>query len=388
MKTVKEPALQQIIADTLHQVSANQLPAVCERFGLATGTREEAFNSKRLYVLERVNRFPRDKLMDIARDISREYPRYELLEAVEAHQDASKKPISSLTRQALLQALCKIDMSGNIPFQDFISELWPLDEMPSTLYAGKTIRDDMIRHMVANPDWSDEDLFKALGLQTCSYSRLFALLEAVVHPRTRNQDNQQAIIDQLNPVLRRDGYALLPAGRISGYPVYTVEEVAAVIDGPADASISAALAAFNEDGVAMAWGKALDRRVSDPEGAITAARTLLETVCKHIIEKSGGQYGNGDDLPKLYHLAASSLNLAPDQHLEKVFKAILGSCQSIVGSLGALRNQLSDAHGKGRKPARPLSRHAELAVNLAGSMATFLVATWLARPKPSENPPS
>jgi hypothetical protein len=76
---------------------------------------------------------------------------------------------------------------------------------------------------------------------------------------------------------------------------------------------------------------------------------------------------------------AGVLKLAPDDHTEQVFKQILGSCQSVVESLGALRNTLSDAHSPGPKRARPQSRHAELAVNLAGAMATFLVATWEAR---------
>jgi hypothetical protein len=63
------------------------------------------------------------------------------------------------------------------------------------------------------------------------------------------------------------------------------------------------------------------------------------------------------------------------------FKRILGSCQSIVETLGTLRNRLGDAHSAGPKKNKPLPRHAELAVNLAGTMATFLVDTWQARQK-------
>lgn len=47
--------------------------------------------------------------------------------------------------------------------------------------------------------------------------------------------------------------------------------------------------------------------------------------------------------------------------------------------IGTLRNRLGDPHGKGRNPVRPQPRHAALAVNLAGTMAAFLVATWTAR---------
>src|SRR5271166_432152 len=46
---------------------------------------------------------------------------------------------------------------------------------------------------------------------------------------------------------------------------------------PGVAPISATLEAFDPDHVHAAWQKALDRRAADPEGAITAARTLLET---------------------------------------------------------------------------------------------------------------
>jgi hypothetical protein len=145
---------------------------------------------------------------------------------------------------------------------------------------------------------------------------------------------------------------------------------------PADETISGVLETFDEEGVHRAWVKALDRRLTDPEGAITAARTLLETVCKTILDAVDGDlYSETDDLPKLYHKTADRLKLAPSQHTEEAFRAILGSCQSVVNNLGTLRNRVGDAHGHGRKPVRPSKRHAALAVNLAGAMATFLVET-------------
>lgn len=147
---------------------------------------------------------------------------------------------------------------------------------------------------------------------------------------------------------------------------------------PADPSISETLSTFDPDGVHRAWERALERRHRDPEGAITAARTLMETVCKRILDEVGETYGN-DDLPKLYSKTARALNLAPSQHTEETFKAILGGCHTVVQNLGALRNRIGDAHGQGRNPVRPAPRHAALAVNLAGSMATFLVETWQER---------
>ncbi|WP_245932976.1 abortive infection family protein [Caballeronia novacaledonica] len=46
-------------------------------------------------------------------------------------------------------------------------------------------------------------------------------------------------------------------------------------------------------------------------------------------------------------------------------------------------NKLGDAHSLGPLRARPSPRHAELAANLSGAMATFLVPTWDVRKQES-----
>ena len=150
-------------------------------------------------------------------------------------------------------------------------------------------------------------------------------------------------------------------------------------NSPSDDMHSSSLALLQNDILSRRWTGALERRENDPEGAITLARTLLEDICKIIIIEMKETFSEADDLPKLYRRTASLLSLAPDQHTEKLFKQILGSCQSIVESLGAVRNKLSDAHSTGPKRARPTARHAKLAVNLAGTMATFLAETFIAR---------
>ncbi len=145
---------------------------------------------------------------------------------------------------------------------------------------------------------------------------------------------------------------------------------------PSDEANAAILTQVDSTHVQQAWQKALDRRTSDPEGAITAARTLLETVCKHILDRLGHAYDDKMDLPKLYGEVACRLNLSPSQHTERIFKQVLGGCHSVVEGLGAMRSKLGDAHGFGKAAVRPAPRHAELAVNLAGTMGTFLLATW------------
>ena len=141
---------------------------------------------------------------------------------------------------------------------------------------------------------------------------------------------------------------------------------------PVDSVASDVLKSFDADGVHAVWNRALERRHTDAEGAITIARTLLETVCKHLLDETGGTYDEKDDLPALYRAVATTLNIAPSQHTEETFKRILGGATSVVEGLGSLRNKIGDTHGKGRAAVRPSPRHVQLAVNLAGAMRRFL----------------
>lgn len=146
---------------------------------------------------------------------------------------------------------------------------------------------------------------------------------------------------------------------------------------PAEKSISERLEKFDSDGIHYYWQKALERKKLDPEGAITLSKTILESVCKHILDEQKVEYDQKKtDLPQLYKLTAIELNLSPDQHTEQIFKQILGGCSSVVYGLGSLRNKLGDAHGKGKMKVKPAARHAELSVNLAGSIALFLIETF------------
>lgn len=141
--------------------------------------------------------------------------------------------------------------------------------------------------------------------------------------------------------------------------------------------VSDVLLKFDPENIHRIWSKALERKNKDPDGAITIARTLLESVCKHILDTLAIEYDDKKiELPKLYKETALSLKLDTTQHEETIFKIILGGCSAIVNGLGSLRNQLGDSHGKSKTTkTKPSTRHSELAVNLAGSMALFLIRT-------------
>lgn len=148
-----------------------------------------------------------------------------------------------------------------------------------------------------------------------------------------------------------------------------------------DAPVSAALQRLDSTFILQTWEKAMDRCEDDPQGAFTAMRTLLESVCKHLLDMLSIAYGEHDELPRLYFLLAQALQIAPNQQSDPALRQIFGGCNSVVNGLGALRNQLGDAHGQGRTGIVPASYHAKFAVNLAGAVAIFLMQVWEADPR-------
>lgn len=133
---------------------------------------------------------------------------------------------------------------------------------------------------------------------------------------------------------------------------------------------------FDEAFIHDQWKKAIDLQQTDPESAITAARTLIEAVLKYILDEKQIGFKDNIDLPDLYKLVSKCLNLAPEQHQNEIFKQILRGASNVITGLGTIRNKLGDAHGKSKTSVKPKPRHSELAVNMAGSMGIFLFKTF------------
>lgn len=144
------------------------------------------------------------------------------------------------------------------------------------------------------------------------------------------------------------------------------------ISFPCDEVFSESLASLDVSDAKVFWDKALSRRAHDPGGAITAASSLLENVCLHILKERGVSHDK-KGLKELFDLTSKEIGLDPKRSGNENFKRLVGGCFQLVQGLAQLRNSSGDAHGQVR--FSPQIRHAELAVNLAGAMAVFLLKT-------------
>jgi hypothetical protein len=118
----------------------------------------------------------------------------------------------------------------------------------------------------------------------------------------------------------------------------------------------------------------------DYDGAITNARTLVESVCLFILEESKIPYESDGNLLKLYKEVYKVLKMDPAMYQDESFKQILSGIMSVINGLCSLRNVMSDAHGRSKtKYYKPADRHAILAVNVSKVISEFLYASWKSR---------
>lgn len=117
----------------------------------------------------------------------------------------------------------------------------------------------------------------------------------------------------------------------------------------------------------------------DFDGAITNARTLIESICLYILESKTKQKQNYDgNLIKLHKSVAATLKMSPGDHDDENLKQILSGVFSIINGVSGLRNNFSDSHGVAPSKAtyKIDERHAILTVNLAKTISEYLFLSY------------
>ncbi|CAB3769712.1 hypothetical protein GQ57_27165 [Burkholderia sp. MSh2] len=228
--------LRNAIADGLWTLSANDVPSTCTRLGLAEGTIEEAFRSKRQYVRSRIVSMSESELLALARAIIREYDIPALSDFVSELTTHAEFRITDLTRRTILEALDSVDeLFGNSAVMDGLGTLAPNWQKASTysLSFEATLASDVEQHYLRNRDLSNSQLLELCGALTCSQARFFSLLELVTSPLSRKGIEQEKLAQALNEPLAADGFELKVTGQMSRHPIYSVRRLLGGVKGAA-----------------------------------------------------------------------------------------------------------------------------------------------------------
>lgn len=120
---------------------------------------------------------------------------------------------------------------------------------------------------------------------------------------------------------------------------------------------------------------------SDPEDAVTAACSTLESVCRSILIELDIPFPEKLDLKSLFKQLRDPLGLSAGQtdvssEIAEDVRRILNGLGNVVEGIGALRTHAGDAHGRERGYRRIDARIARLAVHGAATASLFLIETW------------
>lgn len=202
------------------------------------------------------------------------------------------------------------------------------------------------------------------------------IIEAAADPRDFAHDAERhaAVLDHLNTALRFDGFELQQQGN-------KVRLVVAGHATPVITALSGMADTISFDTVRVDLDRALASIDADPEDAITAACSTIESVCRSILIELGQPLPAKKDVQGLFNAVKQPLALNPDRtdldpQIAADVRTTLGGLATVIQGVGALRTHAGDAHGRERGYARVDPRIARLAIHAASTVALFLIETW------------
>jgi hypothetical protein len=189
-----------------------------------------------------------------------------------------------------------------------------------------------------------------------------------------NQNERKRDLDFLGECLKEEGFKYVYEGR--KIRLYTQDDNLVILD-----DLRLKTAAFALDTVQLDLERAQSAANTDPEDAITAACSLLESLFRTIIIASGEELPEKKDIGGLWKIVQKVLRLAPDRsdlpsEVADDVRKLLGSVSNSVFQIGSLRTHAGDAHGRESGRKRVDARIARLAINSAQASALFCIETW------------
>ncbi len=127
------------------------------------------------------------------------------------------------------------------------------------------------------------------------------------------------------------------------------------------------------------FDRALENIVTDPHASITAASSIIESVCKTYIETFNLEMPNRQNIVPLWKSVQMHLGLNLDRNLEDDQRKILQGLSSIVDGVGAFRTHIGSAHGRGVTQPKIVVAEARLAVNASHTLVVFILECWHAK---------
>lgn len=223
---------------------------------------------------------------------------------------------------------------------------------------------------------SVRDKLRELMFIDPSGSDIIRMIEHVADPRAYISEPEKgvAVVEHLNKSLEADGFRILVTrGKAQ---LQTIARDSAVLD-----SFGSKANILDFDTVTREIDRALTSAETDPEDAVTAACSILESVCRSILIEMREELPPKKDISGLMRALQDVLGLSPSRtdlpaDVADDIRQVLSGLTTTAKGIGALRTHGGDAHGRERGRRSVDARIARLAIHSSSTIALFLIETW------------
>ena len=183
--------------------------------------------------------------------------------------------------------------------------------------------------------------------------------------RTLMESGRSRHRERVNRILAQNGLSYADGGRILG----------ATLRVPSR-SLESLIRERDLNALEVEFQRALKDVEVDPPSAVTAACSILESLCKVYIEDNGLDMPRDQSIKDVWKVVQRHLGLNPAEVADQDITRILGGLSSVVDGVGALRTHAGSAHGRGRGASPlPVSR-SRLAVHASHTLVTYVLEVW------------
>lgn len=125
--------------------------------------------------------------------------------------------------------------------------------------------------------------------------------------------------------------------------------------------------------IEVEFERAVQNISTDPQAAITAASSIIESALKVYIEKYELDMPKRLDVMGLWDVVRPDLNLNSDGILANDQQKILKGLTTAMEGVGCFRSHIGSAHGRGNTPPSIIEAETRLAVNVSHTIVIFVM---------------
>lgn len=220
----KIEGLKNIIANQFASAyKAYEIKDICGQYGIIPDESLDPMHSKRIYVINGLNKMEAEDIWKVARQIVKEFESKDLNKEMEPFLGDTELEFSFVTRRRIIDYVnLSANMEGNLKLDNFLSLIWNMEEIVD-FFTGTTVGDDIVTAVKVEKNMTYKELLtNRLEVKYLSDETFIKFLECLVLPEVRESEEQKKYAQGINDIIKEDGYELYVDSVVSGIPEFRV----------------------------------------------------------------------------------------------------------------------------------------------------------------------